>query len=225
MMFPLNHGVMSAANATESSYPVTTGLVGLWDWKELDGLSNGEGFSSFPDASGNGNDLTCSGPMLYYDAGYVDTNLNRGEAFDILGGLSNIKTTPFSMVIRVHDTVSNNSDNRLTGFNINRGAELLYGYAADNTIRFNNGNVPFTGKASPPGTGTYCFVNHGDGTITIYVDGVLDTGPASIPTGDVPDIFEVGRFGWESQFVFAALHDVALNDAEIAAIHNYAIGA
>lgn len=227
MIRPAQHVLLGQGRAgePEPSYPVDNGLVGLWDWNGYDYEIGSSPYPDpYPDLSGNGNDLFTSSGSYTYEDGFIGSGGGAGIVDAAFGGIADVKTRPFTMIMRVPEFYAESNANRYMGFVIDGfDGDPIYTIASDATLRFNGGSLSFTGNGSA--AGTYCVRNNGDGTVDVFVDGV-EAFSGALPTADaVPDNFRVCRGGWSNPFVFAALHDAALSDEEIAAIHNYAIGA
>lgn len=230
MIRPAQHVLLGQGRAGEPepaySYPVSTNLLGLWDINGYQYTINEE-FFVLTDLSGNENDLVSSGG-LFYREGFIETGTSRVSKENIMNE-ADIKGTPFTMVIRVENLPYQGSTFRYFGIPNPLGSgepEMLV--ASDDTIRFNNGSISFSGPAG--GAGTIAVRNNGDATVDIFLDGVEVVTAGSVPGKDLFDAFRIGDnlsggFGASVNFVFAALHKAALSDAEIVAIHDYAIGA
>lgn len=231
MMFPLSHGVIAAPDTPiemTPDYPVDTGLVGLWDANEYgkDPTVIGDG-SELPDLSGNGNTLSA---VSSFGSVSLETDFDASTPFwinalgsnaamallDAFGGID-AKSTPFTYVIRVL-YLPGGSTNRYAGFYPETPGDPSYMLAGDNSMRFNNGTFSFPGGS---GKRTLAVRHDVSGSCDVFVDGSKVADAGAVPSGAAQDRF----FITECQYVFAAVHQANLSDAEIVAIHDYSIGA
>lgn len=233
MIRPAQHVLLGQGRAGEPeptyAYPVSTGIVGLWDANEYGQNSSMIGsLSELPDISGNGNSLKAVNTVT----GNVDLEVdfdsstpfwinglgssNSMAALQVLAGID-AKSTPFTYVIRLLYVGSSAAD-RYIGFSPEVSGDPSYMLAGDNSMRFNNGSFGFPGGS---GKRTLAVRNDVSGSCDIFVDGARVVDAGAVPSGAVQDRFYMA----DCQYVFAALHHASLSDAEIAAIHDYAIGA
>jgi hypothetical protein len=229
MMFPLNHGVIASPDSPvhmTPDYPVSTGLVGLWDANEYGKNPSviGDG-SVLPDLSGNNHPLsavTSSDSVRLetdYDAStpfYIHSLADAMELLNAFGGVD-AKSVPFTYVIRVL-YLPGGSTNRYAGFYPSVSGDPSYMLAGDNSMRFNNGTFSFPGGS---GKRTLAVRHDVSGSCDVFVDGSKVADAGAVPSGAAQDRF----FITDCQYVFAAVHQANLSDAEIVAIHDYSIGA